>query len=115
MRHGQSETVNPKPATRAAVSEALGYRSDAIDRLLAGQKPIEVKLPAATDTARRSDVDVLAVRVARLQQEVAGLVDLSRDRVAKFDALMEDVIPDLVARIERLEGPGSSQASSAGQ
>lgn len=73
LRYGRTETVNPKPATRAAICRALGWSPDSIDRLLEGKEPVVLTEDPA---ARLSDYD-------------RQLLELVRENARKLDELRE--------------------------
>lgn len=81
LRHGRTETVNPKPSTRAAVAEALGYRHDAIARLIDGLEPVALK-------ATRGPIN-------QPLEEDAATEELQRS-LAQLQAITEDGVPLLI-------------------
>lgn len=78
---------------RRAVSIALGWRSDGVDRLLAGDKPL--RLPRPAEKASDPGTEALVVRVAALEEAaVPALENL---------AGLSEAVLDLARRVSALE------------
>lgn len=105
-------TVNPKPSTRAAVSLAIGWSDDSIDRILRGEPPMLLDQPAPTGR------DYLGREVA-LPDDIIQLRDLVREHGEGLRELVETVAAlqkqseerqrqteERLARLERRPGGG---------
>lgn len=104
-------------AKRTTLSEAVGWRHDGITRLTQGLEPIELgepEQPVPRRTTRPGGLAALEVAVAQLRQDLDLLLELSQDRVAKFDELLAVGLPELAARVAALEDRGFGRASGGG-
>lgn len=99
LRHGDYETVNPKATTRAAISVALGWSEDSIDRLARGEEPVELDSVNQPDPALGEVVDGLSRAVESLLLDAAA----RRPRIADFDAKLAELAGELVRLANRID------------
>jgi transcriptional regulator with XRE-family HTH domain len=85
----------PRPNNLRKVSAALGWTPDSIDRILAGDDPVDAMPPQPADELRESVRD-LASQVDEIQRGQETLSRETREQLAELTALVRAVVAQVV-------------------